>query len=198
MAVNRIKKISIGIVVLSISLFLLSHRSSCTFSSLNSGPSAIKTQNKNHVHAFSAKLSDFRVSYSTIKNSYWISSDFSTADITNSAFVNLNVLYGSFNKAKIVGNNITLSVFFKTDFSDTEMVGNLVENSRFVGVNFSRAYFHGTRFVNCDFDGADFRSANLQDVVFLLSNLRGAFFDSQTQLPFSREYALAQGMIYVQ
>lgn len=197
-AVKSLKKISIGIVLLSVTLFFLSHRSFWAVSSLKEGTAGLKSQNKNHAHLFSEQLSGFKMSYSTIKNSYWLYSEFGSAEISNSAFVNLIVLKGKFQKAKWIGNTLTLSVFIKTDFSESEIVGNLVENSRFIGVNFSRAYFHGTRFINCDFDGADFRSANLQDVVFLLSNLRGALFDAHTLLPFSKEYALAQGMIYVQ
>lgn len=195
---KRLKQISVGIVLLSIALFLLSHRGLFYSASLLASSPIIKNQNKNSLYSVAGQIVDLRISYSTIKNSYWISTDFEAADIANSAFMNVSSFYGSFAKAKFYGNSMTLSTFIRTDFSESEMVGNLVENSRFLGVNFSKAYFHGSRFINCDFQDTDFRSANLKDVTFLLSNLRGALFNSQTQLPFSQEQALAQGMIYVQ
>jgi len=192
-----LKRLSLGILLILILLFFLSHGKIFISSSLDVGEAGLRNQSKNHVYGFKKNYPNFRVSYSTIKNSFWFFSEFQAAEISNSILNDFSMLGGSFNRAKFYGNSITLSTFVRSDFSNAELVGNLVENSHFLNVSFSEAFFHGTRFINCDFGESDFRSADLAEVVFLLSNLRGVKFNDKTKLPFTRESALAQGMVYV-
>lgn len=98
----------------------------------------------------------------------------------------------------------------QTDFNGA-VISAALDDTELEGARFIGADLRYSTFDNADFRGNDFLGADLRAVKFFTqashqakvyrglrsSQLAGAYFDEYTRFPFSREEALAAGMIYV-
>lgn len=78
---------------------------------------------------------------------------------------------------------------------DADLSNITAERASFRGANLSRSNFHSSTLNGADFSHADLRGTRLSWIEYEGAVFRGARFNGTTVLPFSREEALALGMI---
>ena len=74
-------------------------------------------------------------------------------------------------------------------------MGIRAEKAAFINCDLRGANFWGSNLLEADFAGSDLRGANFSSAVLIFATFQGAKFDKKTRFPFSREEALARGMI---
>lgn len=110
-------------------------------------------------------------------------------------FAETNASGANFQGADFRGASLRHSYFDGADFRGANLSGVKATGSYFRGGDFRNANLVSALLRYCHFEGADLGGADLTDAVVALTDLKGARFDSRTKLPFSREVALARGMV---
>lgn len=210
------RTISIGLVGCSLFLYILtfrsyapalwthfSDRSQCGEPASNrtstwSECGAFKDQIQSHVVLIKKNISKVYFSYTSLQASYVWASLLNEAHFINSTFTQNYISTSEFRRALFRGVTFQDSEVYESQFQNAIFDGVQFDATRFKNSDFSGAIFHGSRFLNCDLRNTRFQGADISDVVFLLTDLSNATFNEQTRLPFSKEVALARGMVYVE
>jgi len=114
--------------------------------------------------------------------------DFSQSDLTGSQMFAVNGDRVRFDRAQMLGVDLTASVVLRSSFHETSLVGATVRFADFKESDFSEADlrfadFTGTDLFQSDLSGADLRGAVLSDADLRFAKLHGSRIDSLTILP---------------
>ena len=97
----------------------------------------------------------------------------------------INITYRDFENANLRGADFSGNGCYETTFRRSDLTG-----AKLVGIA-----GNGCRFEEVDLTRADLRGARLARAQMEKVTLTQALFDQRTELPFSREHALARGMV---
>lgn len=97
----------------------------------------------------------------------------------------INITYRTFENANLRGADFSGNGCYATTFRRSDLTG-----AKLVGIA-----GNGCRFEEVDLTRADLRDATMSGAEFRRATLTHALFNARTRLPFSREEALARGMI---
>lgn len=97
-------------------------------------------------------------------------------------------------QADFRGADLNGASFNKAECSQADFRGMKATNTSFRNANLQKSRFNYLYCQGCNFQNADLRGADLTGGFILNSRFKGALFNSETRLPFSREQALEKGM----
>ena len=131
-------------------------------------------------------------------------------DLSNSKFVKYQLSYHSFNDSILTGSLIKNCKLLSATFENANLQNVVfLDNYNIGGINFYNAKMQGVKFLGVnkldkairpmDFRGAKLQGADLSRLDRLpeYADLRGAYYDSHTKLPFDHATAQKLGMIKV-
>lgn len=140
------------------------------------------------VYAYRTTFHNFAIEEAILLNA-----DFKQAYLIRSNFNRVNAEQSDFHGARIFRSTLAGVNFEKADLRALK-----VRKSDFSNANFRNARMQASYFWASSFRSADLRGADLRLVNFVGCDLSGARFNSQTQLPFSKDEAFRIGMVAVE
>jgi uncharacterized protein YjbI with pentapeptide repeats len=132
------------------------------------------------------------------------------ADLRFANMSGIEAPYAHFDGAKMNGANLSQAMLEGSNFKNAQMAGAdlsgaKLKNSAFRNVNLRNANLRGAHLGGSDMQGADLRGADLTGAFMnaigfrreIGVELKGAIFNSHTQLPFSAAEAKKLGMVFI-
>lgn len=146
----------------------------------------------------STDFSGLRSYYTTFRRIDLSGREFVFAKIINTRILASSLRGANLENATFAGVAVDASNFREINARNSVFRGAQFQFTDLRDANFSLADLRGAEFRYSRLQGADFRDADLRDVILFDSRYEKAKFNDGTKLPFSRERALALGMIYVE
>lgn len=136
---------------------------------------------------------------------------FFDAKIASSVFSSSDLTAMTLSYAQIKNSSLNTVNLSGAQLSEIQLINCEVKNSRFIGADLTKANLSGSNFSNSDFENAQMSQVNLQGTNLTSANLKSAnltnaitkeasfikaIVNKKTILPFSKDEALKQQMVY--
>lgn len=157
------------------------------------------------VQLVGAKITSCDIRGAVISNTSFASAQVTKTDFTNAKMVGADLSYFKCEGCTFVGvdlhdGNLEFAVLNGMDFSAADLANAKLDSAQFSQTLFGKARLKGASLIKADLrkadlQNADLRQANLREARIQGANFNGALFNLQTQLPFSKDEAIRQGMV---